>query len=264
MKKNNQSAHDTASGVTAALRNPEPPLRYRLTDRWADLLAGRRDGRADAAVLGDAQYEDAEAPLCGGAWLSRNTHTFAERDHREFLAAQAAAAALVGQLRILTAAASQARVQTETARAGRAGMPAEPSADDVASRGPGEVHDTAEAVAARRRAAHRRVLAQTDAAITAAEQQAHALAEQAELVRTDLDTLFQITRVRSERLRQYHQRRATTYRRAHRRAVNRRHRQATRLPAVDQATIPAAAWITQPNPWTGLAPSLDTVQLASA
>lgn len=239
------------TGLAGALRDPEPPLRYRAADRWADAWAGRRDGRTDAALLGDERVVGAGATLCAAVWLARNEHTFAERDRREFLDAQAAAAPMMVRLRALIGAAERAEVAAAAARRSLAGMTTQPSADALAHRGPGEVHDTADAVAARRRAAHQRVVAAADAAAAAAEQRVVALLEQVAAVRADLESLFEITRTRSDRLRRHHERRASTFLRAHRRTVTRRLGSTHTLSDHVTDAIRAPRWTDQPCPWTG-------------
>lgn len=236
------------TGPAGVLRDPEKPVRYRLAERWADMWAGLRDGRCDGKALADLDADT--APLCAAVWLAGNQHLFADRDRREFLAAQTAAAPMITRLQVAIAAAAQSAAAAQQARSLRAGLSTGPAANELARRGPGEATATDSAIAARRRAAHKRTLAAADAAATRAEEQARGLAEQAEAIRVELDSLFQITRTRSDQLREHHQRRATTFLRTYRRTVSNRLGHTPSGTSVLSEIIPAPQWTTQPCPWT--------------
>lgn len=246
------SSKRTDKGGTAtadlprALRDPEAPVRYRLRDRFVDAWNGRRDGRIDASSVGDSQ----DVPLCASVWLAHNRHLFYERDRREFLDAQAVATNTIIELRAAAAAADRAQAMASAARSQSTQLPAGPSGDELARRGPGEQCDSEATIAARRFTAHRRAQARAEDAARSAEQAAQDAAARVEDLRADLESLFQITRIRSDRLREHHQRRATTFLRAHRRTVLRRLGAGRGDDCQESETIPAPEWTTQPCPWT--------------
>ena len=235
-----------ASDTARWLRDPDTPVRYRLVDRWADAWNGRRDGRSDVAALRRGE----EVPRCATVWLAHNMHLFYERDRREFLDAQALAAPKIIALQAATAAAQRASLAAQAARTRCAEIPVEPSAAELARRGPGETADSAATIAARRAASSRRTRAVVETAAEVAEQKATVLDEQVDRLSAELESLFQIVLIRSERLREHHQRRATTFLRAHRRTVTKRLGERQGQFRGESETIPAPTWTTQPCPWT--------------
>ena len=245
------------------LRPPNKALRYGLVRRMSDAFAGHRDGRVDLLAIrtvADGPDEAADisaqrsSSLDDGVaasrrWLARNEETYAERDHREFLEAQAAVALRRSRLSVLDIAIDTATAEEKRSRDNRATLSEAPAADALARRGPAEGADSPAVIEMRRRAEHTRTLASADAAIAQARMGTGVLLEErAELI-TSLQAAFEAQVTRSERLRSFHSRRAMTYLRGFRRVIIRNHPDpaSLRLPV---ATIPAPEWTLGPCPWT--------------
>jgi len=253
-----------------SLRRPVRALHYwipipRVFDAWAGGRDGRQDGRIAVAVASGGDNGDGYRPS-STLWLKRNGHTFAERDRREFLHAQAVVAGQRSSLHRLYEAADRQAGEVGRLRAQRDAQSEQPSEAELQVRGPAEGLDSPEVIAKRRRAVHAARLAGLDGQLQAATGQATQIAEQIAALEGELITVFEITVTRSHQLRFYHERRAAVYRRWHRRAWRRRTRA---NPAVadwpiheTDDTIPAPAWTAGPCAWirSRASESAETVQ----
>lgn len=241
-----------------AVRAPEPALKYSYLRRRADARAGKRDGNADASVIrlrpprnqaGAAEVPLSPAPRCVTAWLSLNVHMFVERDRNDFLAAQAAAAPLMARLQFLQSEIERGREAVVQLTLQRARVTARPTAEELEHRGPGERFDTEAALVSRRRREQQERLAAMDAQMAAARARVDALAAESDGIRAALQVAFETAVIRSERLRQYHERRSSTYLRAYLRILGRRRVEVTDVHPIN-ATIPVPEWTISPCPWT--------------
>lgn len=249
--------------VARVLRRPESPLRYWVPRRVVDAWAGRRDGRVDLLALsgaGVAGRGEGQGPValrgslsCSRMWLERNEATYSERDRREFLTVQAAVAELRTQLSVVESALVAAVEELGRARQARAMLPDEPPVELLASRGPAESRDSAAVVMMRRRDEHRRVLAAADALVAECETKVRGLADKVAQFNATLLAAFEMTVTRSQRLREFHTRRAQVYLRAYRRVIIRRYGDPATLTFPD-AVIPVPDWTTSPCTWTSTPP----------
>lgn len=246
------------------LRRPERALRYGLARRLSDAWAGRRDGVVDLRALSPSTggtWLD-EAVAASWRWLARNQATFTERDHREFLEAQAAVAGVRAHYSVLHTSLATAMEEWERLGEARSALPGEPSPEALTLRGPAEGADSPAVIAMRRRAEHRRVLTQADAELMRARARVEALREEQARVLAALNEVFEAQITRSERLRAFHQRRQEVYLRAFRRAVLRRHPEPSSL-RLPTPGIAAPAWTQQPCPWTTTPTNQPALRLVS-
>ena len=236
-------------GAMDPLRDSERPERYSVIDRWADKWAGHRDGKRDARLLAESEYVD--QPTCANLWLARNKHLFAERDRREYLAAQAQAAPMISRLQMLNQAVVGDKSAVRSAVVYHNSMPTQPPEEELKRRGPAERDDSEAIIEARRRSALTRQKATAEATLAAAVDQMRSTESEAALLQTELLTLFETTKLRSQRLREHHERRAAQYLRSRRRLLARRV-DAAHLGEETEA-IPVPDWTEQPCPWVVLA-----------
>lgn len=234
------------------LRRPEKALRYGLVRRMSDAWAGRRDGKVDILALHDAGTGSSSLDdeiAASRRWLARNEATFAERDHREFLEAQAAVAGARTHLSGLEASLQAAREEGRRLQEARVALPDQPPAEVLTRRGPAEGHATPAVLEMRRRGEHARVLAAADGALAQAQAKTTALVQEHARVTAALNEVFEAQVTRSQRLRSFHTRRAEVYLRGFRRVILRRHTApaSLRLPV---PTIPVPEWTLHPCPWT--------------
>lgn len=236
-------------------RLPERPLAYSVMRQMLDAGVGRRDGRIDVRTMSDTRVEDAPAPAtapthtrCASMWLARNEATYLECDRREYLAAQATSAPMITQLRALLSAVALSQETHERAQVQRGTLPDEPSAEFLTSRGPAETRDTPAVVAMRRSDEHQGMLASRDAAVSAAGDRRAAVEADVARISATLETVYDVAITRTQRLREFHMRRADVYLRGYRRTVIRRRGTAT-LDFPGHA-IAVPVWTTQPCPWT--------------
>lgn len=234
----------------------------RVADAYAGWGDGRRDGRAaGAAGAGPpqpvvrlaivAEGSESGPPVALTPHLRRNTHSYAERDRREYLTLQAGIAEELAELRQLRSRVSSLTGQVAIATARRAAAPAEPSAEELCRRGPAEGYDSAAVVAARRRREHQSHLGALQQPLQAVEGQYREATERIGELAGLLATAYEIAATRSERLRHCHERRAATYLRWHRRGWHRRARALDCPLHAAAATIAAPGWIGRPCPWLG-------------
>lgn len=240
-------------GVMDPLRDSEGPERYRVVDRWADKWAGYRDGKRDARLLAESEFVD--QPTCASLWLARNKHLFAERDRHEYLAAQAQAAPMISRLQVLNQAVVSHSSAVRGAVEHHKALPAQPAQEELKRRSPVEGSDSESIIEARRRNALMRQRADAEAAVGAAVSRMRSAEAEAALLRTELLTLFEITKLRSQRLREHHERRAAQYLRSRRRLLARRI-DAEHLGEETEA-IPVPDWTQGTCPWTALAEERD-------
>lgn len=231
------------------LRRPQKALHYGFR-RTLDAWAGRRDGVVDFRALNPqvdgASLDDAVA--ASHKWLARNAATFEERDHQEFLEAQAAVANLRSDLAVLASAVRFAEAERQRLLVVRESMPIEPSAEALAIRGPAEAADSAVVIEMRRRTEHQRKFEKADGALAQMAGHLVELEEKRSRVVSRLIEVFEAQVTRSALLRAFHMRRQEVYLRGLRRVIVRRHPDPATLILV-APDIPVPAWTQQPCPW---------------
>jgi hypothetical protein len=247
---------------------------------WTASWPGRRDGRLHARVMSRTGEPRARRSLIGvggarpttigddavlrgaGAdvslWLIRNRYTYAERDRRELLAAEAAVARVRVRLSGLYSEHDTLveAVSVQLKRLEEIGE--KPDAQALTLRGPAETKTPEAFVAPRRQREHAGRYAAQQAVVESLRDRLVRCERQIAETETVLAAAFDAAVARSARLRAYHERRAAVYRRAHQRAWRRRIRRGSR-PVPDwqwplytcDATLPAPAWTTGPCPWLG-------------
>ncbi|MGY1829073.1 hypothetical protein ACI8AA_01445 [Geodermatophilus sp. SYSU D01180] len=210
--------------------------RYWTHIRVADWLAGRRDGRR-----GLPEREETTQ------WQHRVAAQSREGCQSVRRMVDRHSAPLVKQLYGLQAELEQADEDLEDLTERLGAIPAEPSAEALAVRGPAEAQDPEAVIAARARRRHAATREAARAAQRAAVQRRRALAVQADQVRADLDALHALGCTQAHRIVEHHQRRTHVYLRA----LIRRHPDRSRVVDLfDRHPLTPPAWATRPSPWT--------------
>ncbi|TDX03236.1 hypothetical protein EV647_1469 [Kribbella sp. VKM Ac-2566] len=226
------------------VRKPEPSLPYRWPRRWLDAWAGKRDGRIDLAMPAADAADPATESGSGSAWLSNNLHTFANRDRREYLVAEASVAE---RRACLEQAVVNIRESLDAVR--RAGdrlraLP-DPTEEELCRRGPAEGPDSDDVVAARRRLEHMRKRVKLVAEVSSWTDRLAGYRRAFAELDAEVRTAFDNAAARSGWIRELHERRASVYRRGYLRALRRRFPDSpvtSAHPIMAYRTIQAPAW----------------------
>ena len=217
---------------------------------------GWRDGRLQARLLRREAAPDGVPSLGPTLWMARNRHTFAERDRLEYLEAESAVAGVRVRLARLTSEAAAAAATMSTAEGRRREIGEGPDAMELSHRDAAETRTSRDVVAMRRRREHASRLAAADQTVAEALASLSRLECEIAQAQALLEAAFQAATTRSERLREYYERRAAVYRRGHQRGWQREVRRASRH--VDDSawplysvpsTLEPPAWTKAPCPW---------------
>ena len=246
----------TAPNLTA----PAHPLRslpYRLHLRISDVAAGRRDGRLDLAGLGrDDENTRTEAvdQTTPTSWLRNNSYQFQERAGSEFATSHRKIRGAIESRRSLLAAIPRLDADASKARSQLAAVPALLSESEARTRSATEKHLDDSQVAVRRHREHATFRSPLVAAVDAADAAVAATKHDIEPLDAAIRTAFEALVSRVERLRHFHNRRATAYERAYlRRLAVRGRGQAHDIRAdhdlLAHQGLPAPTWSAEPCLW---------------
>lgn len=211
--------------------------RYWPWVRWGDSCAGRRDGRR-----GLPEREE------NTQWMRRLAAQNREGCQAVRRAVDRHSAPSVIRLQGLSA--ELAIIEEDLAELTERldALPEEPSAEELAARGPAETHASDAVLATRARRRHAAVLAAARSNRDAALARRRALLVDIELVRAELDMLHALGRTQAFRVVEHHRRRLHVYLRA----LVRRHADRSRLVDLyDRHPVEPPEWATAPSPWTG-------------
>ncbi|MEV6417305.1 hypothetical protein [Kribbella sp. NPDC051718] len=221
--------------------------RYRLLDRFRDSLAGRRDGKRDAAV---PSYRSPHPEGQPTDWLAKNQHQLLAGCQREYSMAHLAVDELAVQLTRARTDAAQARTELTDATVRWQGASDEPSPETLQRRGPAELQDSEHTVDARRRTEHRRQLAKLESNCETARAKVAVAEATAAALTKRIEQRFGQAVDRSRELLELHEQRAAQYRRSYYRALR------LSEPAAEQdhplSTTPPLRlpqWTDEPCPW---------------
>lgn len=180
----------------------------------------------------------------GSAWLSNNLHTFANRDRREYLVAEANVAERRAGLEQAIADIRQSQDAVRRAAERLRTLP-EPTDEELHRRGPAEGPDSDDVVEARRRLEHGRRRAKLVAEVSSWTEQLAGHRRRFAALDAEVRTAFDNAVTRSSWIRELHERRAAVYRRGYLRALRRRFPDnpvTTAHPIMAYRTIPVPEW----------------------
>ncbi|GAA4535262.1 hypothetical protein [Pseudonocardia xishanensis] len=210
--------------------------RYRLAIRVGDWWAGRRDGRR-----GLPEREE------NTQWMRRLAAQNREGCQAVRRAVDRNSASAVARLQGLIAELANVEEHLAELTERLDTLPEEPSAEELAVRGPAEAHASEAVLATRARRRHATILAAARSNRDAVLARRRALLVDVELVRAELDMLHALGRTQAFRVVEHHRRRLHVYLRA----LVRQHAERSRVVDLyDRHPVDPPEWATATSPWT--------------
>ncbi len=228
-------------------RPSERVERYGFLLRISDRTAGRRDGKLGLPGVEKVE-EDSQTPLTT-QWLERNRHTYEECDRKEYLDCRAVCAVFLRDLDDALVSLPVARRRHDTAIEVLEEVRNGPSETELARRGPAEVEDSVETVRQRRRREYQSTVRAAEQSVASARSAVEALEARIANLCATIVVIYESAQSRSLRRREFHERRAMTYRRS---LVRKHPKRATVDRHLPKISIERPEWTTAPCPWTAI------------
>jgi hypothetical protein len=225
-------------------RPSERVERYGLLLRLSDRTAGRRDGKL--GLPGIEHVQDGSDPQLTTQWLERNRHTYEESDRKEYLDCRAVCAVFLRDLDDSMTSLPVARHRHDVATAKLLEVRNGPSEAELNRRGPAELDDSEATVQQRRRRKYQVTVNAAEQAATSARSAVENLEATITKLRATIVVVYESAQSRSLRRREFHERRAMTYRRS----LVRKHRERVTVDRhLPKTAVERPAWTTAPCPW---------------